>query len=228
MYLSEISLHIMSTKPSVIYARVSTAIQDTDRQVIDLQTYAKGNDYDVERIFTEKISGAKKNSERAALMDALEYATKHHCTILCSELSRLGRNIDEILKSIIFCKEHHTNVYFQKEQLSIFNSEGNEHPFLMIMIATLGTCAKLEREAIRFRMKSGYDKFRADGGKVGRKKGYRMQLEDYDRKYPVMMKELREKLDGAVGRFYTINAVAKRHEVNPSTVQAAMRILLGE
>ena len=139
-------------KRSIIYARVSTAIQDTDRQVIDLQNYANGNDYIVERIFTEKISGAKKNCERPALMDALEYATKHNCTILCSELSRLGRNIDEILKSIIFCKEHKTNVYFQKEQLSIFNADGDEHPFLMIMIATLGTCAKLEREAIRFRM----------------------------------------------------------------------------
>ena len=160
----------MTARPSIIYARVSTAIQDTDRQVVDLQAYANGNDYSVERIFTEKISGAKKNSERPALMDALEYATKHKCTILCSELSRLGRNIDEILKSIIFCKEHKTNVYFQKEQLSIFNNDGEEHPFLMIMIATLGTCAKLEREAIRFRMKSGYDKFRAEGGKVGRKR----------------------------------------------------------
>ena len=26
----------MTTKPSIIYARVSTAIQDTDRQVVDL------------------------------------------------------------------------------------------------------------------------------------------------------------------------------------------------
>ena len=78
----------MTTKASIIYARVSTAIQDTDRQVIDLQAYANGNDYSVERIFTEKISGAKKNSERPALMDALEYATKHKCTILCSEMPR--------------------------------------------------------------------------------------------------------------------------------------------
>ena len=219
------NIYIMATKSCIIYARVSTAIQDTDRQVIDLQAYAKGNDYTVRRVFTEKISGAKKNSERAALMDALEYATKHRCTILCSELSRLGRNIDEILKSIIFCKEHHTNVYFQKEQLSIFNSDGNEHPFLMIMIATLGTCAKLEREAIRFRMKSGYDKFRAEGGKVGRKKGYRMQVEDYDKKYPKMMAELRDKINGAEGRFYSLSAMAKRHQVNPSTVQAAKGIL---
>ena len=219
--------YLMTTKPSIIYARVSTAIQDTDRQVIDLQAYANGNDYSVERIFTEKISGAKKNSERPALMDALEYATKHKCTILCSELSRLGRNIDEILKSIIFCKEHKTNVYFQKEQLSIFNNDGEEHPFLMIMIATLGTCAKLEREAIRFRMKSGYDKFRAEGGKVGRKTGYRMTLEDYEKKYPKLMEDLRKKLKGSKAKRYQVGSLARRYRINPATVRAATNILSG-
>ena len=203
----------MTTKPSIIYARVSTAIQDTDRQVVDLQAYANGNDYSVERIFTEKISGAKKNSERPALMDALEYATKHKCT--------------EILKSIIFCKEHKTNVYFQKEQLSIFNNDGDEHPFLMIMIATLGTCAKLEREAIRFRMKSGYDKFRAEGGKVGRKTGYRMTLEDYEKKYPKLMEDLRKKLKGSKAKRYQVGSLARRYRINPATVRAATNILSG-
>ena len=221
-------MNATTKKKSIIYARVSTAIQDTDRQVIDLQNYASGNDYIVECIFTEKISGAKKNCERPALMDALEYATKHKCTILCSELSRLGRNIDEILKSIIFCKEHKTNVYFQKEQLSIFNADGDEHPFLMIMIATLGTCAKLEREAIRFRMKSGYDKFRAEGGKVGRKTGYRMKLEDYDRKYPKLMTDLRKKLNGSRAKRYRNCTLARRYRVNVSTVRAATRMLQAE
>ena len=215
----------MNAKRSIIYARVSTAIQDTERQVIDLQAYAQGNDYVLERIFTEKISGAKKNCERPALMDALDYATRHKCTILCSELSRLGRNIDEILKSIIFCKEHKTNVYFQKEQLSIFNADGDEHPFLMIMIASLGTCATLEREAIRFRMKSGYDKFRAEGGKVGRKTGYRMKLEDYDKKYPGLIKDLRLKLSGRKSKRYKNASLDKRYKINVSTVNAAAKIL---
>ena len=49
------------SKKAIIYARVSTLVQDTDRQVKDLQTYANGNGYEVEKIFTEKISGAKKN-----------------------------------------------------------------------------------------------------------------------------------------------------------------------
>lgn len=214
-------------KQAIIYARVSTSAQTTDRQVTDLQAYAQGNGYDVQRIFTEQISGAKRNDERAALTDAISFAEENGCTILCSELSRLGRNIDEVLKSVIYCKEHGINVFFQKEQFTIFNPDGQPHPFLMIFISVLGTCASLERDAIRFRMKSGYEKFRADGGKVGRKYGYRMQFEQYTAKYPALIKDLQEKEKGASGKLYSVRALAERHGVNASTVQAVSKMMKG-
>lgn len=214
-------------KQAIIYARVSTAAQNTDRQVLDLQAYAQGNGYDVQDIFTEQISGARRNDEREALTDAISYAEKNGCTILCSELSRLGRNIDEVLKSVIFCKEHGINVYFQKEQFNIFNADGQPHPFLMIFISVLGTCASLERESIRFRMKSGYEKFIADGGHVGRKTGYRMTLEQYEQKYPELISDLQDKAKGASGKLYSIRSLADRHNVNASTVQAITKILKG-
>lgn len=212
-------------KKAIIYARVSTQSQDTERQVNDLTTYANGNGYNVEQVFTEKISGAKKNSERIALMQAMDYATNNGCTILCSELSRLGRNIDEVLKSVIYCKENHINVYFQKEQLSIFTTDNKENPFLMIMIATLSTCAQLERESIRYRMESGYNNYRANGGKVGRKEGYRKTIQDYERTNADLVRDLKDKMNGAKGKLYSVRALAERHNVNPSTVQAIATML---
>jgi DNA invertase Pin-like site-specific DNA recombinase len=212
-------------RKSIIYARVSTQVQDTDRQVADLQSYAQANGYVVEKIITEQVSGAKRNEERPALLEALDYATANGCTILCSELSRLGRNIDEVLKAVINCKEHRINVYFQKEQLSIFTPDGNEHPFLMIMIATLSTCAAIEREGIVFRLKSGYNNYRLKGGKVGRKEGYRVTMKDYEVKYPALVKDLRDKANGAKGSLYSVRALADRHHVNASTVQAVTKLL---
>lgn len=216
----------METK-AIIYARVSTAAQNTDRQVIDLQTYADKNGLKVEKVFTEQISGAKRNDERPILLDAVSYAQEHGCIILCSELSRLGRNIDEVLKMVIFCKEQHINVFFQKEQFCIFNADGQQHPFLMIFISVLGTCSQMERESIRFRMKSGYDKFRADGGKVGRKVGFRYSLSDYESKYPLLVADLKDKANGAKGKLYSVRALADRHNVNASTVQTISALLKG-
>lgn len=49
---------------------------------------------------------------------------------------------------MMLCKEKRLNVHFQKENLSIFDSTGKEHPFLTIFIAILGTVAAMERERI--------------------------------------------------------------------------------
>ena len=54
---------------AVIYARVSSSgdRQNTDRQVSDLMTYAVGMSYEVCEVFTEHVSGAKKNQNRPVL-----------------------------------------------------------------------------------------------------------------------------------------------------------------
>ena len=57
------------------------------------------------------------------------------------------------------------------EQMSLFGEDGKPSVFAPIMIATLSTCAQLERENITFRLQSGYKQYREKGGKVGRKPG---------------------------------------------------------
>lgn len=181
---------------AAIYARVSSTgdRQDTARQVEDLTAYASRNGLEVVKTFTEKASGAKGRKERPVLDDCLKFCVAQHIDILLlNELSRLGRNADDVLKNVIFAKEAGLNVYFQKEQLSIFTPEGKPHPFLNIFISVLGTMAEMERENIHFRLQSGREKYIRDGGKLGRHEGYRKQPEDYEKDYPEVFKELRRK-----------------------------------
>lgn len=182
-------------KQAVIYARVSSigTRQSTERQVMDLKTYADHKEYDVCKVFEEHVSGAKRNQDRPVLCQCLEYCVSSGIDILLiSELSRLGRNVDEVLENVKYCKDHQLNIYFQKENLNIFNSDGTENPFLTIMIAVLGTCAQLEREAIYFRLNSGKAKFLAKGGKVGRKVGYRKPLEVKEEEYREVIRHLKK------------------------------------
>ena len=51
----------------VLYCRVSTQVQDYERQVSDLTQFAKKHQWEIAETFTEKISGAKKNDERKEL-----------------------------------------------------------------------------------------------------------------------------------------------------------------
>lgn len=201
-------------KIAVIYSRVSSQgdRQDTARQVRDLELLAKQRNLSVAKIYEEHISGAKKTQERPILRECLEYCFTNDVEILLiSELSRLGRNVDDVLANVRLCKEKHLNVYFQKEQLSIFDASGKEHPFLTIFIAVLGTCAQMERENIKFRLNSGKAQYMAKGGKVGRKEGYRKSDEELQEQYAGVIKQLR--------KGYPIRMIAKNEGVGISTVQ---------
>ena len=182
-------------KTATIYARVSSTgdRQDTARQVEDLTAYAKRNDIELVRTYTEKASGAKSRQERPILNECLLYCVAQHIDILLiSELSRLGRNVDDILQNVIFCKNAHLNIYFQKEGLTLFQPDGKENPYLTVIIAVLGTCASIERENIKYRLNSGREKYIRDGGKLGRE-GYRKSPDEYRRDYPEVFKLLRKK-----------------------------------
>ena len=205
---------------AVIYARVSSTgdRQSTERQVIDLTEYARKNSMTTVRTFEEHISGARKNRERLVLNECLTYAVNHGVDIiLISELSRLGRNVDEVLANIRFCKDRHLNIYFQKEGISIFDAYGKENPYLTIMIAVLATAASLERDAIYFRLSSGKKAYvnrqLKETGKtgLGRKCGYRKPSEAYVEEYREVIKLLR--------KGYPIRQTAKLAEVSESTVK---------
>lgn len=205
---------------AVIYARVSSTTdrQSTDRQVIDLTDFAIKNNYKVVKVFEEHISGAKKNTERPVLLECLEFAESNSIdVVLCSELSRLGRNCDEVLKNVLRCKDTHINLYFQKENLSLFNSDGSENPYVNIMIAVLGTAAQLERDNIKFRLNSGRAKYIAEGGVLGRPVGTRKTPEQLSQEYPKVVRELKKGT--------SIRRTAKLCDVSNSTVQRVKKAL---
>ena len=199
---------------SVIYSRVSSTNdrQSTLRQVADLQEYAKYAKMEVVRVYEEKISGAKKNAERPLLQQALEYCKAEHIDmLLVSELSRLGRNVYEVLETVKGLVDAKINLYMQKEQITLLDEKGEPSIFAPIMIATLSTCAQLERENIKFRLNSGRNQYIANGGKLGRKAGSVKTKEQKKEEYGEVISLLK--------KGYSIRNVAKLCKVSNSTVQ---------
>ena len=203
----------MNTK-AVIYARVSSVgdRQNTDRQISDLLDYVKYQHFDICKIFEEHISGAKKNSERPVLQQAMEYCKANKVSILLvSELSRLGRNAFEVLATVKDLIDSGINLYLQKEQLILLDSEGKPTLFAPIMIATLSTCAQLERENIKFRLNSGRKRYIERGGKLGCKVGSTKTIEQKKGQYKDVISYLK--------RGYSIRTIAKLTDKGISTVQ---------
>ncbi|MEE0948494.1 MAG: recombinase family protein [Bacteroidales bacterium] len=199
---------------AIIYARVSSVgeRQSTERQVLDLKEYAKRNNIIVEKIYEEHISGAKKNNERPVLMDCLEFTKTNNIDILLvSELSRLGRNTFEVLTTVKDLIDSNINVYFQKEQITLLDNNGKPSLFTPILIATLGTCAEMERENIQYRLNSGRRIYIEKGGELGRKKGSIKTKEQKAEQYKDVLIYLK--------KGYSIKATAKLANTSESTVQ---------
>ena len=143
-------------------------------------------------VFEEYISGGKRNDERAILQDAIEYCIFENVDIiLTSELSRIGRSSFEVLETVKTLIDHKINLYLQKEQLTLLDDKGKPSMFAPIMLATLATCSQIERENILFRLSSGYKNYKANGGKVGRKKGSTKTTEQKQEEYKEIIQLLK-------------------------------------
>ena len=214
----------LSTKnTAVIYARVSSVgdRQSTERQVKDLSDYALYKQLEVRKVFEEHISGAKKNEERPVLCQTLEYCKQNGIsTLLVSELSRMGRNAFEVLASVKELLDCGINLYIQKEQFNLLGEDGKPSLFAPIMLATLSTCAQLERENITFRLQSGRKQYVAKGGRLGRKPGSVKTVEQKQEEYKDVIALLR--------KGYTIRDVAKLTRKSVSTVQRVKKELLNK
>ena len=111
---------------AVVYARVSSVNdrQDTSRQIRDLQLLAKEKNLKIVKIYEEHISGAKKTQDRPVLTECLNYCISNHVSILLlSELSRLGRNVDDVLSNVKLCKEKLTKTEAELQKIQAEQGE---------------------------------------------------------------------------------------------------------
>ena len=169
---------------TVIFARVSTSIQEYDRQVNELTALAKSNGWIIEAVFAEKISGTKSNKERMELLNMVNYVENNDINkVLVTELSRLGRDTLQVLEVIEILNSKGISLYIQNYNIETLTKEGKVNAMSQFLITILAEFARMERKIIRERVESGYNNFRAAGGKVGRKVGYRKSEKDMKEQY---------------------------------------------
>lgn len=177
----------------IIFSRVSTSIQDTQRQIDELREYSQKMNFDVIKVFEEKISGGMKNEDRPILLEMIRFIKENQIDkVLCWELSRLGRNTIEVLTTIELLNENCISLYIKNYNIETLNEKCEINPLSQFMIQILTSVSQMERTQIRQRIKSGYDSFRKNGGKVGRKVGYSKDKETLLGQHKDIVKYLRQ------------------------------------
>lgn len=110
------------------------------------------------------------------------------------------------------------NLYIQKERFTLLDEDGKPSLFAPVMIATLSTCAQLERDNISFRLNSGRKQYVEKGGKLGRPLG---STKTKDKK-----KEEYKEVISLLHKGYVIRDVARLTGKSISTVQRIKKELV--
>lgn len=202
----------------VIYSRVSTKSQDYKRQTKELLEFSKNMNYEVVSIFEEKISGGKTNEERPELMKMINYIKSNKIDkVLCWELSRLGRNTIEVLKTIQLLNDNCISLYIKNHNIETLNDKCEINPMSQFLIQILTSVSEMEKTQIRQRIKSGYESYRKNGGKVGRKEGFKKDTETLLTEHKDVVKLLKQG--------YSVRKTMKLTDKSSGTIQKIKKLI---
>ena len=164
----------------VLYCRCSTSAQDYHHQLTQLRKYAHKQNYEIVKEFSEKISGAKKIEERAAIKELLDFVkTNKVDKVVVYEASRLSRRQIDFLSIIEQLTELGVSLYILQNGLETLLPDKTPSPIANLVLGIMSQFNSLEKTLIRARMSIGYEHHRASGGSVGRKVGYRKSEDEY-------------------------------------------------
>jgi DNA invertase Pin-like site-specific DNA recombinase len=150
---------------NVAYIRVSTEQQSLQNQKHKILEYAYNYDLKIDKFFEIEVSSRKEQKER--LIDRLFEELNIGDTLLVTELSRLGRNMLEILNIIEKFNTMKVNlVFIEQPELSTANST-----LAKLLYSIYGYFAETEREIISERTKRGLAVAKSKGKLLGRQKG---------------------------------------------------------
>lgn len=193
------------------YIRVSTVEQNLDRQQVET----------IGTIFTDKISGSVKFSERPAGAKLLEQIKEGNIKeVNVHSIDRLGRNTIDVLTTIELITSHGCNVISKKEGLQMF-IEGKPNPIAKMMIGILSTLAEFELQRSKERQMEGIAAAKLKGT-------YKTNQRPTGSTEPteVFLNKLStKKIIKYLNQGFSVRTTARMAEVSPSSVQKVQKIL---
>lgn len=142
--------------PVAILVRVSTAKQESDRQVFELRGVALKNEWQVVEVIQEEISGNAADSERVGIERAVELAERGKIwKVLVHEVSRVARRNSTAHRFVEDLESLGVSLYWHAQRIETLLPSGRRNPAASIMFSLLAEMARNERETLVERIQSG-------------------------------------------------------------------------
>ena len=146
------------------YIRVSSDKQTVENQRFEISRFCEREGMKIDDWIEETISGTKSYDKRR--LGWLLRKTKKNDIIVCSELSRLGRNLFMIMEILNICMTKECRVWTIKDNYRLGDDIQSK-----VLAFAFGLSAEIERNLISQRTKEALARRRAEGVVLGRPKG---------------------------------------------------------
>ncbi|OZY27415.1 resolvase [Pseudomonas lundensis] len=176
------------------YGRVSTSLQDTDNQRLELTNAGWAIDY----WFADTISGKSASSQRPAFRELLTKIRDGE-TLLVSKLDRLGRDAIDVLQTVRDLGARNIKVVVHQ-----LGSTDLTSPAGKLLLSMLAAVAEMERDLLIERTQAGLTRARAEGKKLGRPSK--------------IAPEQRSDILMSLSQGASISALARRYAVSRATI----------
>ncbi len=203
----------------LIYSRVSTNYQNTDRQIQDLQNLSLLKGWKVIDVVSETISGTSKITSRQTYNNMLERIKSAQIDkILITEISRLGRRVSDAISFIEFLNKQKVSLYIQNLGMETLLDNKKVNLMFKPILVTLASFAEMERELLSERIKSGLNNAKVNGKIIGRPKGDRKNKDEYLKDYRKLITDLDKGL--------SLRKLSKVHNVSVNTIRKVKAIAM--
>ncbi len=181
------------------YIRISTDKQTTENQRYEILKFAGIKQLIIDEWIEETISSTKKLDVRK-FGELLKKMQKGDVLVV-SELSRMGRNLMQIMKILHDCMEKDVMVYTVKENYELGNNINSK-----VLAFAFGLSAEIERNLISQRTKEALARRKAEGQILGRPKGSKSQMRKLTGKEADIKSLMNKKISySAIGRILGVH-----------------------
>lgn len=181
------------------YIRVSTDQQSVENQRFEILKFVDEKKLQIDQWIEETISGTKAYKERQ--LGNLLLTMKKNDVLIVTDLSRLGRNLMEVMSFLNECMLANIKVFTTKEHYELGNNINSK-----ILAFAFSLSAEIERNMISQRTKEALARKKKEGKTLGRPKGSLSQKTKLTGKEEQIKELLRKKVSlSAIGRILEVH-----------------------
>jgi DNA invertase Pin-like site-specific DNA recombinase len=190
------------------YIRVSTDKQTLENQKYEIEKFCKNENLQIDGWIKETISGTKSYNKRE--LGKLLKKIKTGDYIICSELSRLGRNLFMIMEILNICMTKNCKVWTVKDNYRLGDDIQSK-----VLAFAFGLAAEIERNLISQRTKEALARKKSEGIVLGRPIGSKskyLKLSKKDKKIKELLAQKKSK--SAIARILGVHRITVANYIN--------------